>query len=176
MVLTQPEFKIIAERPGEMVTAAYKNVHIMVWYGNPTVESIDMLDTVTVDRVRECPSGISAIHVVLPSTGLPSNAARDGLVQSGKRWSAHLACVAVVIERKGFWGSAMRGAVTGIQLLAPRTFVSQVHDSIEQAVEWPPPPHLKRTGVQLDPAELLSVIQRVREMRKMESNFPARTV
>ena len=168
----EPAFKIILEHPGQMLMAAYKNVHVILWYASADGAAIDALDEATVPRVREYPSGISSIHVVLPSTGLPNSAARDGLVRSGKRWAANLACVGVVIERKGFWASAMRGAVTGIQLLAPRTFASQVFDSLEQVAEWLPPLHEKRTGVQLEAAELLSVLRRVRELREVGGDGP----
>jgi len=172
MVPAQPVFTIAAELPSEMLMAAYKNLNIIVWYGSASAAAVDMIDEATVGRVRDCPTGISAIHVVLPTAGLPSAEARDGLVRSGKRWAAQLACVAVVIERKGFWASAMRGAVTGIQMLIPRTYVSQVHDSLEQAAEWLPPHHAKRTGVQLSAAELLSVMGRVRNSRKVDSKYP----
>jgi hypothetical protein len=172
IVSAEPIFTIALERPSEMLMATYKNVNIIVWYAAASGEAVEMLDEATVARVRDCPSGISAIHVASHTAGLPSAEARDGLVRSSKRWSAHLACVAVVIERKGFWASAMRGAVTGIQMLAPRSFVSQVHDSIEQATEWLPPHHSKRTGVQLEAAELLSVVRRVRDSRMPNSQYP----
>jgi hypothetical protein len=168
----EPVFTVAAERPAEMLMAAYKNVNVIVWYASASAEAIEMLDEATVARVRDWPGGISAIHVVLPSSGLPSAEARDALVRSGKRWGDNLACVGVVIERKGFWASAMRGAITGIQMLAPRTFLSQVHDSLEQVAEWLPAHHLKRTGVQLEAAELLAVLRRIRNFRQVESTRP----
>jgi hypothetical protein len=172
MVPAEPVFTIATERPSEMLMVTYKNLNVIVWYGSASGAAIEMIDEVTATLVRDCPTGISSIHVVLPTSGLPSAEARDGLVRSGKRWAAQLACVGVVIERKGFWASAMRGAVTGIQMLIPRTYASQVHDSLEQAAEWLPPHHVKRTGVQLEAAEVLSVIKRARNSRKIDSKYP----
>ena len=64
--------------------------------------------------------------------------------------AAGIACVAVIIDGSGFWASALRGFITGLQVLAPGTLDLHAHASIDQVLAWLPTEHHKRTGVQLD--------------------------
>jgi hypothetical protein len=101
----------------------------------------------------------SNVHVVTDGAALPTAEARAGLVASMTRHSESLACVCVVFCGSGFWASALRGAVTGMRFLAPRSFDFQLFSTVDEVVRWLPGEHRKVTGVHLDSGELRSALQ-----------------
>jgi hypothetical protein len=62
------------------------------------------------------------------------------------------ACVGVVIDGPAFWTSAIRGLVTSVRLVSPRTFDLRIHAHPEELLTWfPPMEHARRTGTTLHP-------------------------
>jgi hypothetical protein len=47
-----------------------------------------------------------------------------------------LVCIAIVIEMRGFVGSAIRGVITGLSLLKRSSFPRKVFDTSEAALPW----------------------------------------
>jgi hypothetical protein len=45
-----------------------------------------------------------------------------------------------------------------MRMLAPRSFAMHIHNDLESIVRWLPDEHRLRTGVALDPADLLAAL------------------
>jgi hypothetical protein len=101
----------------------------------------------------------SNIHVIGEGVGLPTPAARDGFVELMKEHADRLACVAIVVGGTGFLASAMRSLMTGMRLLAPRSFNYRLHGSIEEVAKWLPTEHLAKTGEEIDGRRLGQVLE-----------------
>jgi hypothetical protein len=138
-------------------------VIVAVWSRQCTGPMAAALGDVTVGFSRAHPEGFSSVHVIGNNPPLPTSEARDTLIRETKRYSKDLACVGTVLEGSGFWASAVRSFIVGIRVVVPRTFEMQTYASIAELVAWLPPPHAKKTGVTLDPAEFERMLVMMRQ-------------
>jgi hypothetical protein len=157
------KIELIDEDPGKYRLCRWQGSNIVVWFGPAGGETVQRLDRM----IPEQPAGTmrSDVHLVLQGSGLPTAEARAGFVGMMNRMEGHLACVGVVIEGGGFWASAMRSAVTGLNMLAPRPIAMRVLGSIDDLVSWLPVEHKRRTGVTLDGDALRQAVQESRDFR-----------
>jgi hypothetical protein len=160
---TQSGFRVIDEEVGVYTLAMHKNVNIFVWVGGARGDITERYARIVAEQVPGNPNGLSTVHVMTHLSAPPSVEARRGFAEVAKRFKESIVCASLVIEREGFWGSAMRSAVTGVQLLLQRAdYPVKVHASIEETVAWMPMHHLARSGVRLDPGELYLALKGTR--------------
>jgi hypothetical protein len=157
-----PGLTTLDSEPNAFWYGAWKNVNIVVWAQAATREAVERLDRFIPERAEAHPERLSTVHIATPTAGVPNADARAAFADTAKRWPHNTGCVAVVLEHKGFAASAMRSAVTGIQLLASIGFPLRSHRSLEEAVPWLVEMHTKTTRVELDPGELRLVLQSAR--------------
>lgn len=163
MVPTHSGFKLIDEEPNLYTFAMHKNVNIYVWVGAARGDITDRSKQIVAEQVAQFPQGLSTVHVMTHLAQPPTPEARRGFAEIGERFQSSVISVSLVIEREGFWGSAMRSAVTGVQLLMGRAdYPMKVHASVDEAAAWMPTQHATRSGVRLDPGEFLIALQSVR--------------
>jgi hypothetical protein len=140
-------------------------VNITVWHASGDERAVRSIEDTLPARVARFPEGVSGVHIITESAGLPTSGARDALVESARKWGKLTAGVAVVIERAGFWGSALRSAVTGIQMVSKAEFPIRVVGSLREAAQWLPDVHEQRTGVALPRTRFAEALQAARDMR-----------
>jgi hypothetical protein len=153
------ELSVLGVEPGAFTVYGWQNMTFVVWSGPATTASVAHLDRLTVQTRERYPQGSSAVHIVRGQTPLPSTEARQGLVRLTNEYGDWLAAVAVVIGGSGFWASTMRSVVTAMRMLGSREFEMRIHGSVDEVVEWLPVVHFKRSGVQVDGAELLAALR-----------------
>jgi hypothetical protein len=159
----QAGFDLVDEEPGVYVFGAHANVNIMAWVGSATAEITDRYQHIVARQVPASPRGLSTVHIMTAMSTPPTPEARRGFAEIARRYESSIVCASLVIEREGFWGSAMRSAITGIQLLlAPGDYPIKVHASIYECASWMPRNHSARSGIKLDPALLLGALAGVR--------------
>jgi hypothetical protein len=112
----------LAVEPGAYAFYRWENVAINIWASQPTATAVQVLTELTERSLRECPSGIGSIHWLDQGVALPTADARAALGELATRYPKHVMCVGVLLAGSGFWASATRSALTGIMLLAPRSF------------------------------------------------------
>jgi len=153
---------IVGSYPGAHQVQLWKNVSICVWVGRATQPAAEELVGITQRTIAALgpKQRFSFVHLVADRIELPDSGARGVLVQIMKDYADHMGCAAVVLGGTGFWASAMRSFVTGVRVLAPRTFDLRVHGQIDELLEWYPAEHERRTGLALDPASLVAELAR----------------
>jgi len=119
--MTAPLLRL-AVTPGEYGFYRWQHVAINLWASQPTAGAIAVLSDLTERSLSDCPRGIASIHWLEEGVPLPSPEARVALSELAKRYEQHVLCVGVLLSGSGFWASATRSALTGVMLLAPRTF------------------------------------------------------
>lgn len=149
-------FQIHEAQTGQYALAAWKNLSIAVWRDSATLDAVERLRLMGDGIQAAFPQGRSSIHLVCNGAGPPSPAAKDLFVRLMKDEAVQL--VGVVIQGSGFWASALRSAITSMQLESGRRVATRHHNDVAELVEWLPRAHLERTGVALDPARLRAVI------------------
>jgi hypothetical protein len=150
------DFTALDWESGAFVFGGWKNVLVAVWRSQATLLNVARLANIS-DTTR-WPGRRSSVHVIQDGAGLPTPEARAAFVALMKRNKDSLGCVAIVIAGTGFWSGALRSAMTGLRLLAPRSFDFRVAGSSEDLVQWLPSMHEEKTGVALVPSRLQSVL------------------
>jgi hypothetical protein len=163
VIPSQSGFRLIDEEPNVYTFAMHRNVNIYVWVGAARGDITDRSKQIVAEQVPQYPQGLSTVHVMTHLAAPPTPEARRGFAEIGERFQSSVISVSLVIEREGFWGSAMRSAVTGVQLLMGRAdYPVKVHASVEETAVWMPTQHAQRSGVRLDPGEFLTALRSVR--------------
>jgi hypothetical protein len=144
------------------IYAAYmwNNVAISLWFAAPAFEDIAAFEQGCRERIARCPEGLSGIHILVPgSNEMPSPETRDELARILREYSQQSAAVVVVIPGNGFWTGSLRGLVTTLSVLADSAVKPQICSNYDEVCEWLPAIHRARTGVELDPKELLEALK-----------------
>jgi hypothetical protein len=140
----------------------WRNIQIASWTTQGTVPLVEALAEHSARFHQRHREGVSVVHLISRGPALPDAATRERLKTLMEGNSKTLACVAVILDGRGFWASAVRGFLVGLRLVSPRTITMQVFSTSEEVAAWLPEIHLQRTGVQVDANELLQVIEAAR--------------
>jgi hypothetical protein len=142
--------QVLGQGPGYLFTA-HHNVFIACWSAQGTGLLIAKLARTFAAFVAMHPKGVSNVHLIAAGLPLATSEARQALGALMKQYGGNVACVGTVLEGSGFWASATRGVIVGLQLLAPTSFAMQTCGTVSELVEWMPKPHAQRTGIVLEP-------------------------
>jgi hypothetical protein len=165
------QLTIVDAQPDLFTFCCWGDVNIHVWWGPVVEDVVQRLGSFSSATMRAHPGGMSFVHIVTSSARLPDAEARGALVALSKRFEHDTGPTAVVIGGEGFFAGALRAAVTGLWLAAPKTMPMRMCGNAEEVAAWLPARHLESTGVQLDAAELNNV---VREAGRRECSHSAR--
>jgi hypothetical protein len=135
-----------------------KNLAVAIWTGQATGPAAELV-VQTLERPEARGGRQSFVHVIHNQLPLPDAEAREVFMRTMKDYAPRLACIAIVVLGSGFWASAMRNAVIGMRVFAPRGFEFRVFGSCAEVVEWLPTCHQKETGVAIAPSDLSRWLQ-----------------
>jgi len=151
---------LLAASPEAYAFYRWDNIAINVWASQPTGEAVKVLAQLTERSLSECPSGLSSIHWLEQGVALPTAEARQGLGEIAKRYEKHLICVGVMLQGSGFWASATRSALSGIVLLAPRTYSLRFYGEVSELSAFVARAQGERAHKATDAALLRRVIEK----------------
>jgi len=156
------EIVVLDQEPGLFWFGAFRNVNILVWAKGATLDCAKRVDRTNVARTEAHPEKLTTVHIVLPSSGPPEPDAREAFNAMHAQWGHTVGCGALVIERSGFLGVAVRSAIAGMVMVAPKHYRIKVFDAIEAAAPWISENHERSTGVQWSEADVLAVLRAAR--------------
>jgi hypothetical protein len=153
------EITVHDTEPGRFYIASWNNVLMVRWESAADSAAVERLAKVSKAlAAAQLQTRRSNVHIIADGAGLPTPTARAGFIELMKQHGDRLACVAIVVGGTGFLASAMRSLMTGMRLLAPRSFNYRLHGSTDEVVEWLPAEHLARTGEEIDSRRLGRVL------------------
>jgi hypothetical protein len=155
------QVEILAYQPGHYVFALWHNITIIYWMQQANGLAVTRLQAVTAEVVQAYPEGFSNIHLVREGAGVPDADARHGFNVMMERYPNALACVAIVLMGAGFWASALQSVITGLLMVAPRSFLLRFAGRPLDVITWLPREHAKRTGEEVDALGLSHAIDHV---------------
>jgi hypothetical protein len=145
--------------PGAFAFYSWQNVAIACWTKQGTGDSLQRLMRVRETLHHKHPEGVSVIWLIADRAGLPTAEARANAKELMERYRERRAALACVLFGEGFWVSAMRAAITGVQALVPGKVPLKIFSTVEDVARWLPPEHEHHTAVRLDQATLLDVLR-----------------
>jgi hypothetical protein len=146
------------------LVATWKNISIVVWGTQATPALVTEMDRALepFDAMRS--SGFSSIHFIAKDARPPAGEARDMLRRSASRHAKTLGCICHVVEASGFWASALRSVILGLNnWVARRPYEMQIVSSIQEVARWLPDRHTRRTGIAISVTELENVLTSLRQ-------------
>jgi hypothetical protein len=155
------DLRTIMDIPGEIFLFSWKNVLIFVWRGDASAELMRKLGPIFDTLAREV-GRFSVVSIVVAVGALPDESRRQAYREFLVVHGAKFAHMAIVLEREGFIGSAVRGLVTGLLLVTRQHHVVHVVSTTDEVAAWLPAKHVSSTGVAIDPAELTRILARAR--------------
>ena len=160
---------IVGEMPLAFRIGMLGPVVVTCWFGPADAAAARGLARVTNDVIaRQQGQRFSNVHLIDRRVRIPDAETRAVLVQLAHDTAAHIACVGVIIEGEGFWASAVRGVITGLRAITPRSAHIHAYASIAQIVDWLPSEHEKRTGVPIDRGQVEYLLQEAKRWRDAE--------
>jgi predicted nucleic acid-binding Zn ribbon protein len=152
------ELLLLASKKGEYGFYRWQNVAINVWASQPTPAAIQVMTDLTERSLTDCPGGIASIHWLDEGVALPTAESRVALSELAKRYEKQVLCVGVMLQGSGFWASATRSALTGIMLLAPRTFFLRFFSDTPELVAYIVRELAQRKAAAPEPERLIVVL------------------
>jgi hypothetical protein len=146
--------------PGVSGIFAWRNVLIVIVSGLPGPTSLPRLVSATVAMHERCPAGGSCVYVIRRTAGRPDSTMRSGILRLEQQYKDWLGGVGVVIGGSGFWASMMRSVVTAMRVASSRAYDMRLFGSVDEMAEWLPTVQIARTGVSIEPMQLLAALQR----------------
>jgi hypothetical protein len=143
--------------PGIVTMFMLENVAVLVWFQQPTAESIDRVDQRLASlRAGQGPA-LTMVHVIKSPLQLPDDASRAGMLHVMRAHDVSL--VVMVVKGSSFMLSMMRSVITGLRVLTAGRFDYRIDDSIESVATWLPQQHRAKSGVQIDSQRLNDVLR-----------------
>jgi hypothetical protein len=157
------EAQVLDSEPGGFLFAAWRNFNIFVWNRGTTMDAVTRINRTNPERTAAHPEKLSTVHIITASAGPPEPEARNALEAMHTEWGHTVGCAAVIIERGGLMGVAVRSVIAGMTIVAPKHYRVKVFDSIDASAPWLAEHHGRSTGVQCDEADVLAVMQAARK-------------
>lgn len=118
------------------VLATWKNVVILVWRKETTVEGSHAAKRVYDNLANECPGGVFLCTIVEAKAPAPASDARKELANFLAGCSGKMIMSAVVHEGVGFTAAMVRSVVTGLALVAKLPYPHKVFATVAEGDAW----------------------------------------
>jgi hypothetical protein len=148
---------------GAFWLGSWNSFNALVWMRSATLDVCARVEKALVARFESNRQLMSTVHVIVADAGPPQPDARDELEAINARLAHTVACGAVVMERGGLVGLALRSVVTGLIIAAPKHYRVKVFDAIEPCASWVADQHEKVTETSVDHGAVLELLKYARK-------------
>jgi hypothetical protein len=150
--------------PGRFCYRMWSNVSVSVWADQATRADAHRVVAISDRIVREYPEGHSSVLFILDGAPAPTPEAAAIFKKLYDPANSRISCMGIVLEGAGFWASVMRSTFTRLRVAAGGSLNMRAYESIEELVNWFPNEHAQRTGVRLDPGQLMAALRAIRAL------------
>jgi hypothetical protein len=120
----------------DVVVATWKNVVLLVWRRETSVDGVRAAQKVFGALADVCASGVFLATIVEENAPAPSADARKELARFLTSCSGRMILSAVVHEGAGFRAAMVRSVVTGLALVAKLPYPHKVFATVTEADVW----------------------------------------
>ena len=153
--------QLIFCEPGVVKQFSLRNLLILVWDVQPTAAVIARVEAASETVRQHVSRGTAMVHVVRAPLQLPNDLERAAMVRMMKSYNVRL--VGMVVSQSGFLLSMLRSVVTGLRVLTSGRFEYRICQTLDELADWLPDVHRERTGVEIEPSQLLSALREATE-------------
>jgi hypothetical protein len=120
----------------DQIVATWKNVVLLIWRQETTVEGVRAAKATYDELSASCPGGVILATVVEWNAPAPPVDARKELARFLSGCSGRMILSAVVHEGAGFRAAMVRSVVTGLALVAKLPYPHKVFVTVADAEGW----------------------------------------
>jgi hypothetical protein len=157
------EVSVLDAVPGAFWLGSWNTFNALVWLRPATLDVCAQVERALEARFESHHQLMSTVHVIVADAGPPQQDARDELEAINARLAHTVACGAVVIERGGLMGVALRSVITGLIIAAPKHYRVKVFDSLELCAPWVTSEHQRATSKPVEPDAVLHLLSYARK-------------
>ena len=126
----------IFHREEDWCCAGWQRLFIQVWHGAANAERAQIVCDAMAHFERRHASGVASVIVLGKDATVPDAGARAVFASEARRIEGGLLGLAYLADFPGFKGSAMRGVLTALRVVARETFASRVFGDRQEASTW----------------------------------------
>jgi hypothetical protein len=116
-------------------SGVWQDAMVVVWRGTTDLARARAA-TELMREVTRLHGGVGIVVVVEPESPLPDGATRPIFAKAMRECGSRIAGAAYVIGTGGFMGAAVRGAITGLSLIAREPYPTKTFPSVASAASW----------------------------------------
>jgi hypothetical protein len=143
--------------------ASWKQVFIVIWRHDTTMEGVRDLDRQLIAHEASCPQGCALLTIIEQGAPMPSSDVRTALARFMTAGARVIKSSAVAFEGAGFRAAAVRGVVTGLTMLARQPYPHKVFATMVDAAQWLSGSLKQTAGIDVDSGALLRALGELRE-------------
>ncbi len=136
------------------VVATWRNLLLMVWTKNVSVEGLEVCARAGETIQRRTPNRQVAVSITLPNVPIPDEPTRARASKLLKDTADQVLASVTVLEGEGFWLSAGRMAMTAMTAFSRSPSKTKIAKSIDEAIPIVTP-HLVPTATASELADVL---------------------
>jgi hypothetical protein len=144
---------------GHVWLAARHSINVAVWLQTATADVVARIDRAFEARFNAIQQRMSTTHVIAQGVGPPDPDGRAALIKMNDRLAHTVGCGAIIIERGGLSGIAVRSAITGMMIVAPKQYRVEVFDGLEACAPWVAEQHARATSEVVPEDEILEFLR-----------------
>jgi hypothetical protein len=111
-------------------------VHIVIYVDTPTLDGLRLSHRQHLSLMAERSEPTSLLSVISAGLPLPPSSVRKLGAQLLAEVQSRISCMATVVEGSGFWASAIRSVLTGIQLVVRSPKPNRAFATIDDAAAY----------------------------------------
>lgn len=166
-----PDITVLDTEPGRLGVYSWKQVCVVTWPAQGTEDLVERFRKAN-DRMVSTHTRIAYVHLLAPNTPLPTPGARTQLSKAMREHEELYTVSSIVLGGGGFWASALRSVVVGLQLVGATKLTINFHYDLPTAANWVATGHVQRGGTEFDPQQLLAVLQQIADWSGLHFKDP----
>lgn len=115
---------------------SYGPVHLVAYHSTPSVTNLRTSDRLHRTLRQRYPGRTAVLSWVAAGLKMPDKEVRDFASGLFRDVARDIRCSATVIAGEGFWASAARSVLTGIQILSRSPCPNRAFGKIDEAAVW----------------------------------------
>jgi hypothetical protein len=123
-------------RDKDWTCASWRQLYFLVWRGDATVVRARLANSAFETFIAKQKGKMAGLVVVEPHATPPESDVRPIFANMMRKAGDRVVGLAYVVPHSGFKGAMLRGAITGISLLAREPYPTHVFTKLDESLVW----------------------------------------
>ena len=122
--------------PPAVQVILWQDIFAVVDNGRARPHEYGVLRSLITAQAEKFPNGIGCLAIIPRNATPPSDRSREALNLGLEAVRGSLRCMCWLVEGSGFQGAMVRAVLTGLRLVAQRSYATHVSTNVDEALGW----------------------------------------